>query len=135
MLGFLASRGEFNPSPETRLDRSEPLGNRVLSKYKKDRESLWHRHQKGAERVPPPASVSNGVIYSPVSYYNESKECPEVAKILLDPLPQITFQDNRTSQKALRKEKLSSSRIHCCCIILNIESKPSCYLCNHLFQA
>ena len=28
----------------------------------------------------PLASISNGVIYSPISYYSESKECPEVAK-------------------------------------------------------
>ena len=27
--------------------------NKVLLKYKGDRESFWHRHQKGAERVPP----------------------------------------------------------------------------------
>ena len=33
--GFLAPRGEeFNPGPETRLDRSELLCNRVLLKYK-----------------------------------------------------------------------------------------------------
>ena len=52
--GFLAPRGEeFNPGPETRLDRSELLCNQVLLKYKGDRESFWHRHQKGAERVPP----------------------------------------------------------------------------------
>ena len=51
--GFLAPGGkEFNPGPETRLDRSELLYNKVL-KYKGDRESFWHRHQKGAERVPP----------------------------------------------------------------------------------
>ena len=52
--GFLAPGGEeFNPGPETRLDRSELLCNKVLLKYKGDRESFWHRHQKGAERVPP----------------------------------------------------------------------------------
>ena len=34
------------------LDRSELLCNKVLLKYKGDRESFWHRHQKGAERVP-----------------------------------------------------------------------------------
>ena len=52
--GFLAPGGEeFNPGPETRLDRSELLCNTVLWKYKGDRESFWHRHQKGAERVPP----------------------------------------------------------------------------------
>ena len=50
---FLAPRGEeFNLGPETRLDRSELLCNKVLLKYKGDRESFWHRHQKGAEKVP-----------------------------------------------------------------------------------
>ena len=51
--GFLAPRGEeFDLGPETRLDRSELLCNKVLLKYKGDRESFWHRHQKGVERVP-----------------------------------------------------------------------------------
>ena len=41
MLGFLASRGEeFNPGPETSLDHSELLCNKVLLKYKGDRESF-----------------------------------------------------------------------------------------------
>ena len=41
MPGFLASGGEeFNPGPEMRLDRSELLCNKVLLKYKGDRESL-----------------------------------------------------------------------------------------------
>ena len=40
-LGFLASRGdEFNPGPEMRLDRSELLCDKVLLKYKGDRESF-----------------------------------------------------------------------------------------------
>ena len=39
--GFLASGGEeFNPGPEMRLDRSELLCNKVLLKYKGDRESF-----------------------------------------------------------------------------------------------
>ena len=39
--GFLASGGEeFNPGPETRLDRAELLCNKVLLKYKGDRESF-----------------------------------------------------------------------------------------------
>ena len=39
--GFLALGGEeFNPGPETRLDRSELLCNKVLLKYKGDRESF-----------------------------------------------------------------------------------------------
>ena len=56
--GFLASREEFNLGPEMRLDRSELLYNKVLLKYKRDRESFWHRHQKGAERVPPCYSLA-----------------------------------------------------------------------------
>ena len=40
-LGCLASRGqEFNLGPETRLDHSELLCNKVLLKYKGDRESF-----------------------------------------------------------------------------------------------
>ena len=39
--GFLAPGGEeFNLGPETRLDRSELLCNKVLLKYKADRESF-----------------------------------------------------------------------------------------------
>ena len=53
-MGFLASRGEeFNLGPETRLEHSELLCNKVLLNYKGDRESFWHRLQKGAERVLP----------------------------------------------------------------------------------
>ena len=41
MPRFLASKGdEFNPGPETRLDRSELLCNKILLKYKRDRESF-----------------------------------------------------------------------------------------------
>ena len=39
-LGSLAPGREFNPGPETRLDRSELLYNKVLLKYKGDRESF-----------------------------------------------------------------------------------------------
>ena len=53
-LGFLASGGEeFNLGPVMRLDCSELLYNKVLYKYKSDNQSFWHKHQKGAERVPP----------------------------------------------------------------------------------
>ena len=49
--GFLASREEeFNLGP---VDCSELLCNKVLLKYRRDRESFQHRYQKGAERVPP----------------------------------------------------------------------------------
>ena len=38
--GFLASGKEFYPGPETRLDHSGLLCNKVLLKYKGDRESF-----------------------------------------------------------------------------------------------
>ena len=67
MLVFLASRGEeFNLEPEMRLDRSELLCDKVLLKYKGDRESFWHRHQKGAERVPPCLSSAGCYIVTAV---------------------------------------------------------------------
>ena len=54
--GFLGSGGDdFNPGPETRLDHSEFLCNKVLLKYKGGRESFWHGHQKGAKEYPPPS--------------------------------------------------------------------------------
>ena len=54
MPGFLACGGEeFNLGPKTRLDHSELLCNKLLLKYRRDGENFWHRHQKGAERVPP----------------------------------------------------------------------------------
>ena len=41
MSGFLASGGEeFNPGPETSLDNAGLLCNKVLLKYKGDRESF-----------------------------------------------------------------------------------------------
>ena len=51
MPGFLASgEEEFNMGPEKRLDHLELLYNRVLLKYKKDRESFWHRHSEGGRK-------------------------------------------------------------------------------------
>ena len=48
--GFLASGGEeFNLG----LDHSQLLCDKDLLKHKRDSESFWHRHQKGAERAPP----------------------------------------------------------------------------------
>ena len=83
----MASGGEeFNPGPETRLDPSELLCNKVSLKYKGDRESFCHRHQKGQKEYTL-ASVSSGVIYSLISYYSESKECLKVVKTSLDLLP------------------------------------------------
>ena len=88
--GFLASgREEFNLGPEKRLDRSELLCNKVLLKHKRDKASDTDIRRGQKER--PLTSISNGVIYSLISYYSESKECLEVVKTSLDLLPYFTF--------------------------------------------
>jgi len=70
MPGFLASGGEeFSPGPETRLDRSELVCNKVLLKYKGDRETSEIGIRRGQKEYPL-ASVSHGVIYSLISYYS-----------------------------------------------------------------
>ena len=50
---------------------------------------------KRGQKEYPLASVSNGVIYLLICYYNESKECLKFVKISPDPLPQFTFSDNK----------------------------------------
>ena len=66
--GSLASRGEeFNLGPETRLDRSELLCNKVLFKYKGEKASDIGIRR--GQKEYPLASV-NGVIYSPVNQKN-----------------------------------------------------------------
>ena len=69
MTGFLASRGEeFNPGPETRLDHSELLCNKVLLKYKREKASDIGIRR--GQKEYPLASVNNEVIYSPMNPKN-----------------------------------------------------------------
>ena len=70
MPGFLASGGEeFNPGPETRLDCSELLCNKVLLKLKEIEKASDIGIRRGQKEYPL-ASVSNGVIYCPVNQKN-----------------------------------------------------------------
>ena len=53
-LGFLASGGdEFNPGPETRLDHSELLCNKVLLKYKEIEKASDIGIRRGQKECPP----------------------------------------------------------------------------------
>ena len=51
ILGFWRRRIQSRARDEAWLLRG--LCNKILLKYKGGRESFWHRHQKGAERVSP----------------------------------------------------------------------------------
>ena len=87
MLEFLASGGEeFNLGPEMRLDCSVLLCSKILLKYKEIEKASDIDIRRGQKECPL-SSVSNGVIYLLISYYDESKECLEVVKTLLDPFP------------------------------------------------
>ena len=92
-LAFLASRGEeFSPGPETRLDRSELLCDKVLLKYKRDRESFWHRHQKRAERVAPLLAFSS-MLYT-YQQVAKRKEMSQNAEWHQAPHPEQALWDN-----------------------------------------
>ena len=87
MLGFLSSGGEeFNLGPEMRLDHSELLCNKVLLNIKEIEKASDIGIRRGQKEYPL-ASVSNGIIYSLINYYSESKESLEVVKTSLDLLP------------------------------------------------
>ena len=71
MPGFLAPGGEeFNPGPETRLDRSELLCNKVLLKSIKEIEKASDIGIRRGQKEYPLVSVSNDVIYSPINPKN-----------------------------------------------------------------
>ena len=82
-----ASRGEeFNPGPMMRFDHSELLCNKVLLKYKRDRETFWHRHQKGTERVPPCQSLCECHIATSRLLTGERK-CLKTQRLASGPSP------------------------------------------------
>ena len=65
MPGFLAPGGEeFNPGPETRLDRSELLCNKVLLKSIKEIEKASDIGIRRGQKQYPPASLQLDVIQS-----------------------------------------------------------------------
>ena len=69
------------------------LYNKVLLRYKGDRENFWHRHQKGAERVLP-LLVFSWMLYSHQQSLNEKKECFKTQSGTRPPHPQDAFWDN-----------------------------------------
>ena len=102
--GILGSEGEeFNLGLETRLDHSELLCNKVLLKYKGDRESFWHRHQKGAERVPPCLQLDVICYYQAINYRKEMSQNSEWQHA---PQPQCAFWDNIGTRWVIQGHKM-----------------------------
>ena len=89
-------------------------------------------------------SLRKGLYTFLIGYYNKSKECLKVFKVLLDTLPQFTsytigrpYQTHSYNihskiiglvRRLSRRRNMSSSRTHCCHIILNTELKLSCFV-------
>ena len=93
--GFLAPVGEeFNPGPEMRLNHSELLCHKVLLKYKRERESFWHRHQKGAERVPCCWFIVRSCYIWLASCKLEKGNDSKLRELHQAPHPQHAFGDN-----------------------------------------
>ena len=57
------------------------------------------------ENAPPSLVLARELYTFSIGYYSKSKECLKVVKVLPDPCPEFTFQDDRINQKVLKKEK------------------------------
>ena len=62
MILGLWRRGVQSGASDKAWSLTNFLCNKVLLKYKRDRESFWLRHQKGAERLPPCQSLARCYI-------------------------------------------------------------------------
>ena len=112
---------------------------------KRDRESFWHRHKKGARECPL-ASLSKGAIYflklvitvnqktvlSLQRFYQTHSHDIHFKIMGLEltierpyqtPSHNTHFKMTGLFRRFLRRRKMSSSRIHCCHIIIGIEFK------------
>ena len=73
------------------LITQELLCSRVLLKYKKGERKLLTQTSEGGWRAAPSLVLARELYTFLISYYNKSKECLKVVKILPDPLSQFTF--------------------------------------------
>ena len=135
---FLISKEENLASgPETRLDRSELLCRRVLSQCKRDRESVWHRHQKWAESESALLASYQGLIYFfswllkiERSYQTHSHNLHLKIKGL-ELTTEKSYQKRIIRRFLLRMRNMSLSKIHCCYIIISTEFKEKHSLEQH----
>ena len=89
-VGFVISKEGLALGPETSLDNSGLLCGRSFITVKRDGKTSDIDIKRGW-RVPHSLVFSKGITYFLISYYNKSKECLKVVKILSNPLPQFTF--------------------------------------------
>ena len=97
-------------------------------KWKRDRETFWHRHQKGDGECPP-ASLNQSLIYF---YQTHSHNIHlkltrlelTIERYYQTPSHNIHLKITRLSRKfLLRRRNMSLSKIHCCYIIISTELK------------
>ena len=86
-VGVLISEEDQACRPGTRLDHSRTFVSGFYQTMKRDRETSDVDNRKRMESAPV-ASLSKGVIYFfKTGYYDKSRECLKVLKILQNPLP------------------------------------------------
>ena len=150
----MVNRVRLASGSRIRLDHSGLLGGRSFVIVRKDRESLWHRHQKGVESAPL-ASVIKGAIYF-FDWMSFSKECLKIINVHSHNMHfkitgfEITIErfyqtHSHNVHKIMglirrfsRRRNMSSSRIHFCYIIIGTEFKEKhpwarwvVLFCNH----
>ena len=84
ILGLRRRRIQF--MARDRLDCSELLCNKVLLKYKGDRERFWRRHQTGAERIPTWQSLAGCYIITS-SLLIKGRKCLKTLRMAPGPSP------------------------------------------------
>ena len=83
----------------------------IYESMKRDRESIWHRHQKGNRECP--LTCLNRELYTfKIGYYNQSKECLRVVKVLLYPLSDLHFKMTGLELIIERSYQIHSHNIH-----------------------
>ena len=88
---MIAEEEDLASEPGTRLDHSRAFVSQGFIKVWKGTEKASDRDIRRGNGECPFIRLSKGVIYFLIVYYNKSKKCLKVVKILLDPLPQFKF--------------------------------------------
>ena len=89
-VGFVISKEDLALGPGTRLDGSlKSFCAAEFIKVTKGTERASDTDIRRGQKEYPLASVSNGVIYLLISYYNESKECLKFREKFTRPTPTI----------------------------------------------
>lgn len=118
VAGFVVSEEDLTVGPKTGLSHSELGAAKFYLKWQ-DRDSFWHRHQKGVERVPTLISLSRTFILLNWLLRTDKKNTSSFVKILPDPFPRAYIRVTLGTRLARRMGSgwKSLGEIYCCYVI------------------